>query len=386
MSAKKGTSIGRVLGRLGTLDRATLENLAARLARERDFFESVFGMLREGVLVTDGSGVVGYANEAAARLVGCAGGELEGAPLWRHIPALRGVFGEERDAGGGELWTREIDVDYPEARTLRAQAVASGEGAERRIALTLSDVTRERMSTEQRIERERSASVLLLAASVAHELGNPLNSLGIHLQLLARKLGAAKLGARERAPLAEAVEVCRAEVGRLDGIVRDFLGAVRPAPVALAATDLTEALGEVLGFQELELSARGISLDVELPGKLPPVAGDKNQLKQVIFNVTKNAMEAMRGGGTLRVRAKADDDFVRLLIGDSGAGIRREDFARLFSPFYTTKKGGSGLGLLIAQRIMRAHGGQVGIESKEGVGTVVTLQFPRKDRRVRMLK
>jgi signal transduction histidine kinase len=112
---------------------------------------------------------------------------------------------------------------------------------------------------------------------------------------------------------------------------------------------------------------------------------DRNQLKQVFFNITKNAMEAMRPGGKLKIRSRVDDDLVFLLFGDSGSGIKQEDLVRMFQPYHTTKPGGHGLGLMIAQRIMREHGGQIGLESKEAIGTVVTLQFPRKDRRVRML-
>jgi signal transduction histidine kinase len=109
-------------------------------------------------------------------------------------------------------------------------------------------------------------------------------------------------------------------------------------------------------------------------------------LKQVFFNITKNAMEAMQPGGRLRIKTRTDDDDVYLLFGDTGSGIKPEDLVRLFQPYHTTKPGGTGLGLMIVQRIMREHGGQVGLESKEGVGTIVTLQFPRKDRRMRMLQ
>jgi signal transduction histidine kinase len=124
---------------------------------------------------------------------------------------------------------------------------------------------------------------------------------------------------------------------------------------------------------------------VEASGDLPVVMADRNQLKQVFFNLAKNALDAMEPGGRLKIRARADDDSVFLLFGDSGSGIKQEDLVRVFQPYHTTKPGGHGLGLMIVQRILREHGGQVGIESKEGVGTVVTLQFPRKDRRVRML-
>ena len=141
----------------------------------------------------------------------------------------------------------------------------------------------------------------------------------------------------------------------------------------------------MLKFQQREFSDRRIAVEADALADLPPVMADRNQLKQVFFNINKNAMDAMQPGGRLKIRARADDESVYLLFGDSGSGIKQEDLVRLFQPYHTTKPDGHGLGLMIVQRIMREHGGQVGIESKEAIGTVVTLQFPRKDRRVRML-
>ena len=174
-------------------------------------------------------------------------------------------------------------------------------------------------------------------------------------------------------------------VTRLDGIITHFLEAIRPSPPDLAETSLSEVLAEVLKFQKREFADRGLVVEAETPLALPTVMADRGQLKQMFFNITKNAMEAMQPGGRLKIKSQADDDSVYLLFGDSGSGIRQSDLPKLFQPYHTTKAGGHGLGLMIVQRIMRAHGGQVGIESREGLGTVVTLQFPRKDRRVRML-
>jgi signal transduction histidine kinase len=248
----------------------------------------------------------------------------------------------------------------------------------------LADVTRDKLTTEQRIEDERISSILMLAGGVAHELGNPLNSLTIHLQLIARKLK--KISpSPEAESIADSVGVCRAEVERLDGIITHFLEAIRPRPPDLSETNVADVLAEVLKFQKREFADRGIAVEAETPAELPSIMADRGQLKQVFFNITKNAMEAMQPGGRLKIRSRADDDSVYLIFGDSGAGIRQEDLAKLFQPYHTTKPGGHGLGLTIVQRIMRAHGGQAGIESREGLGTVITLQFPRKDRRVRML-
>jgi two-component system, sporulation sensor kinase E len=386
MAGKKHTPLDRLMGRLDTLDPVNMANLVQRLAKERTLYEQIFRTLQEGVLVISADGVIEYANDAAHHLIGLAGDTLAGETLWRLIPGLRPTMGD--DAGADtHVIAREFELTYPEPRSVRLYMVPfpGGErGGERRHAVILADVTRDKLTTEQRIEDERTSSILLLAAGVAHELGNPLNSLTIHLQLVARKLK--KLGKSPEAnSIQESIDVCREEVTRLDGIITHYLEAIRPSPPDLAETSLPEVLAEVLKFQKREFEDRGIAVEAETPAELPPVMADRNQVKQVFFNITKNAMESMEPGGRLMIKSRADDDSVYLLFGDSGSGIRQEDLVRLFQPYHTTKPGGHGLGLMIVQRIMRLHGGQVGVESREGKGTVVTLQFPRKDRRVRML-
>jgi two-component system, sporulation sensor kinase E len=388
MAGKKLTSLDRVLGRLDTLDPVNLANLVQKLAKERAFFEQIFKTLQEGVLVISADGVVEYANEAAERLLGLSGDKLAGQTLWRLVPGLRPSLDDDGAMGAaGHVLAREFELSYPERRTLRFYMVpfqAGERGGERRHAVILADVTGDKLSTAQRIEDERTSSILLLAAGVAHELGNPLNSLTIHLQLIARKLKKLKESADVEA-ISESVAVCSEEVTRLDGIITHFLEAIRPSPPDLAETNLSEVLAEVLKFQKREFANRGLVVEAETPAAFPTVMADRSQLKQVFFNITKNAMEAMQPGGKLKIKSRADDDSVYLLFGDSGSGIRQDDLLKLFQPYHTTKPGGHGLGLMIVQRIMRSHGGQVGIESREGTGTVVTLQFPRKDRRVRML-
>lgn len=385
MAGKKHTSLDRVLGRLDSLDSVGLTNLVQRLARERTLLEEIFNTLQEGVLVIAADGTIEYANDAAHRLMGLDGDRLAGQTLWRLVPGLRSSLGGDGSAGVQAV-SREFELSYPEPRTVRFYMVALREegGGARRRAVILADVTPEKLATARRIEDERTSSILLLAGGVAHELGNPLNSLGIHLQLIARKLKRFK-GSAQVDSIAESVGVCREEVGRLDQIVTNFLEAVRPRPPDLAETNVADVLAEVLRFQKREFANRGIAVEAETQASLPKVLADRGQLKQVFFNLTKNAMEAMQPGGRLKIKSQADDDSVYLLFGDSGSGIRQSDLPKLFQPYHTTKAGGHGLGLMIVQRIMRAHGGQVGIESREGLGTVVTLQFPRKDRRVRML-
>jgi len=389
---KRQTSLDRVLDRLDTLDPVNLTNLVQRLAREHGLFEKIFNTLQEGILVIDSLGLIEYANAASRRLIGLSGDELAGQTLWRLVPGLRPTFDVPIEGSGdaartAPLMAREFELTYPEPRTVRLTMVpisTEGNDGRPRFVVILADLTRDKRTTERRIEDERTSSVLLLAAGVAHELGNPLNSLTIHLQLMARKLKKLK-STPDADSIAESVRVCRDEVQRLDGIITNFLDALRPRPPDLAETDLAAVLAEVLRFQKREFADRGVVVEAETPAALPHVMADRAQIKQVFFNITKNAMEAMQPGGRLKIKSRADDDSVFLLFGDNGSGIKQEDVIRLFQPYHTTKPGGHGLGLMIVQRIMRDHGGHVGVESKEGLGTVVTLQFPRKDRRVKML-
>ena len=390
MTGRKHSSLDRVLGRLDTLDSVNLANLVQRLARERGLFEAIFNTIHEGILVISADGTIEYANEAATRLIGMREGELAGATLWRLVPGLHpSLEASLADGAAVPVMEREIELSYPQPRVVRLYMVPfQAEGLReksRRFAVILTDITREKQTTVRLIEDEKASSVILLAAGVAHELGNPLNSLTIHLQLIARKLKKLK-AARDAEPLAKSIAVCQEEVKRLDGIITNFLEAIRPRPPDLAETSIVDVLNEVLRFQSGDLENRGIVVEAETQADLPLILADRNQLKQVFFNVIANAVEAMGAGGKLKIKSRADDDSVYRMFGDSGVGIRPEDFAQLFQPYHTTKPGGHGLGLMIVQRIMREHGGQVGIESKEGVGTVVTLTFPQKNRRVRMLR
>lgn len=400
---RKQRSLDRVLGRVDALDPVNLTNLVQRLARERAFFEAVFDAVHEGVLVIRENGVIDYANSAGSRMIGMKSGDIGRASLWRLVPGLRQSLGlaPGEGVGGRATISREIELNYPEYRIVRLYLVpfqgdagdAPGAAVEAdeghvdapRFAVILGDVTQEVHSTRERIESEKINSILLLAAGVAHELGNPLNSLTIHLQLLQRHLKkAAKQAGLDKA--VASLEVCQNEVQRLDGIIRNFLEAIRPQPPDFSEVDLLVVLEEVLRVQGPELNDRGLTVEVESVTGPAVVKADRNQVKQVFFNVVKNAMEAMNAGGRVQIKARGDDDFIYLQFGDTGQGIPQDDLPRLFEPFHTTKKTGHGLGLMIVQRIMRDHGGQVGIDSRQGVGTIVTLQFPRKDRRVRMLE
>jgi signal transduction histidine kinase len=248
----------------------------------------------------------------------------------------------------------------------------------------LSDVTTEKVQTEDRIESERIDSIVALAAGVAHEIGNPLNAIGLHLQVLQR--AAEKLGeSAEAKKVREAAEVCLGEIKRLDGIVRDFLGAVRPTKPNLVDTDLVAVVAETMNLLQDQLKQLGIRVSVDVGSEIPLILADRNQIKQALFNVMKNSLEALDRGGDIFVNFSTDDEWVILAVKDTGVGIPADKLTRVFDAYYSTKASGGGLGMMILLKILRAHGGMVDLESTPNVGTTVTLRFPLKHRRVRTL-
>ena len=388
----KNTGLEKILGRIEDLDSVNLGILVQRLARERKMQETVFNTIQDGVIVIDSDGVVQYANDAALGLIGLKGNDIGVTRLWKMVPDLaksidrKTVMGEKKSA---PVLSREIELNYPDHRVVRLYMVPIdaqvGHDDSGGYVIVLSDVTEERVSMEERLESERIDSIVRLAAGVAHELGNPLNSLTIHLQLIERKLkNLAKHP--DTTKLTESLQVCQGEVERLDGIITHFLKAIRPQKLELNELDLLGLVEDVLRVQEAELSNRKLKVKVEVNDDLPIILGDRDQIKQAFFNLIKNAMEAMQPSGSLRILARCDDDYVYLQFVDNGSGISEEDLSKVFQAYYTTKEEGHGLGMMIVERIMREHGGHINIESRKEAGTAITLQFPQQHRRTRLLE
>ena len=250
--------------------------------------------------------------------------------------------------------------------------------------MILRDITESRRTAQQTIESERLNALTLLAAGVAHEIGNPLNSLHIHLQLMERK--AQELEHNAKAELQQSIDVARSEVRRLDSIVTQFLRAIRPSQPRLHPENVNAIVEEAVRFFMPEIQDRDMVVEQELRADLPLLQLDREQMKQAFYNVIKNSLEAMKRHGTLRIRTDLDDKHVIVSFTDTGSGMSAENLSRVFEPYFTTKPSGSGLGLLIVRRIVREHGGELSIESTQGKGLTLAIRLPYVERRIRMLE
>ena len=340
---------------IGKLDAAHLREQFERVADALERSETLIRTLREGLVRLDAQGLVIQANPAAR--------ELLGMPPEDILPTLSLPLGKSSK--------REIAVTYPEKRSLEIQTIPF----EDETIVYVRDITAEKARTEEELRAGASRAVMDLAAGVAHEIGNPLNALSLNLQLLQRTY-------RDDQSIAD----CLAQVARLDGIIRGFLQALRPQKPNLRPGSVADPLKSCLATLKPQFEERRITVTLDMPSALPAVALDPGQMEQVYFNLLKNALEAMKDGGRIEIAIGSDDNDVTVAFCDSGSGMNPEQLAHLFEPYRTTKAKGTGLGLMVTDRIVRAHGGTIAAESAPGEGTTFTVRIPRLERRIRTLK
>ena len=277
--------------------------------------------------------------------------------------------------GSGEIAELAHAFNDMEASLLevRRQRLALLEGLEQQVQERTAALQK---AQERLIQGEKLSSLGRLAASVAHEINNPLAGILTYAKLLVRTLEEAPPDEATRAKIISQLKLVERETQRCTAIVRNLLDFARERPLKLARVDVNTAIGEALFLINNQVTLQNIKLEHDL-GRVPPIEADFGQIRQALVNILINACDAMPSGGTLHVQSRQDGESVEVLVRDTGCGISKEHLRKVLDPFFTTKEKGTGLGLSVVYGIVERHGGAIRIDSTPGEGTEVTITLPQ---------
>jgi two-component system, NtrC family, sensor histidine kinase PilS len=358
--------------------RGTREELESRqkaLSRIQSLYANVIASMSSGLVTADSRQRVTFLNQAGGEILGIVPARATGRLLREIGMDLPSEWDEIRHrTRGREGYRTEVEIHPGGSRRVvgySVRALKDPSSGEDGALIVFQDLTEVKKLERQARFNEQLAAVGELAAGIAHEIRNPLASISGSVQVLSNELS---VGSAER----RLMEIIVDESNRLSKILEEFLRFVRPQERRVAVFDVAVSIQEVLELFRLsdEVSdAHTISFDVDPPGSL--LAADRDQIRQIVYNVAKNAVRAMPDGGTLTVEGREDGAWYSIRFRDTGRGMSEEEIARVFTPFSTAFDGGTGLGMAIVRRIVEDHGGAIDVESKPGEGTTVTILLPR---------
>lgn len=372
----KASFARKLISRLDKLDRSAVENYILELIGDLNQLETVLNQLGEGVLVIRTSGVLDFVNRSGekflniqswtkgkTRLADCVSDTELAVYLSRNAAACKTSFMEKRQQITPHEKTYEIRF-VPLASDLSQKVVL----------IILTDVSESANVEFDQSRFARIESLIRLSAGLAHEIGNPLNTISIHLELLKKDIKT--LGDPKKSVIEKTLKVLNDETSRLDKIVKKFLKAARKPPVRFRVDNLVKILEDAIEFMTPEFCGQGMSIQLKMDPQIPPFLMDRDRLYPAFINLMKNALEAMGSGGILKITATKKDNLVLVRFQDAGSGISDKDLPHIFEAYFTTKEEGSGLGLMTVYNSIVDHGGRIDVTSKPGKGSTFTLLLP----------
>jgi PAS domain S-box-containing protein len=392
--------ISKTLTKFDRLSQDTAKELILSALDGVNLLENVLDSIAQGILVCDGKHNLLITNSYAKHIIPIKEEEAVKKSVWLAVKDA-GVkkFLQETLQKGVDVHGREIEVDVNGICRLLEFSVQAlvEEGRIIGSVVLIADVTQKRVQ-EAKIRRiESLASLTTLAAGVAHEIKNPLAAISIHVQLIkkiAQKIQPSSGGASD---LDAHIDVVNDEIKRLNKIVVDFLFAVRPMKLNLRKSNINDVIQEVIKLEEPEAKKENISLTFKPCESPPEIKLDSNLIRQALVNLVKNAIEAIkepplktgraerRPDAEIRLTAQEAGERIVLSVADTGPGIPEKDVSRIFEPYWTTKSGGSGLGLTLVFKIIQEHNGEIIVHSKEGEGACFLISLPLPPKGMRML-
>ena len=343
------------------------------LHRLQNLHGNVIATMSSGLMTTDSQQRIAFLNRAGGDLLGVDPGRVLGRPMSDFGFVLPENWTTVWDGGRGwERFRGEFETDRANTRQVLGFSVRGlKEDGEQGLLILFQDLTDLKKLERRARFNEQLAAVGELAAGIAHEIRNPLASISGSVQVLSNEL---TVGSAER----RLMEIIVSESNRLSKTLEDFLRFVRPQERRVAEFDVANTVAEVMDlFRLSDEVSDAHRIEVDVSPAHSELSGDRDQIRQIIYNIAKNAVRAMAAGGALTVLGREEDAWYSIRFTDTGRGMSEEELGRLFTPYSTAFDGGTGLGMAIVRRIVEDHGGSIDAESSPGEGTTVTVLLPR---------
>lgn len=372
----------RISNRIERIDRKGLEQYVLDLIRELKFVTFLLDQAHEGLMVITPSKEILFLNRRMSQLLNLSE-NMNRKNVGQIIPdsALSAVISSAIEQKK-EIFNQEFEIMLPRPIILKVNLLYEKKEKPPVFILSITNLTDNETHIRERFQLANLEAMTGLAAGVAHEIGNPLSSMAIHLKLLSKIIS--KIPESEQNKAEDSLKAMEDEMKRLDQIIRNFLRAARRKPLRFEVASINELLDKTLSFLKPELKGSKVKVVKEFDQDLPVFLIDPDRIHQVIVNLVKNSIHAMPKGGTLRIETEGKDKLCVIRFQDTGVGIPGEVIPRIFDAYYTTKEEGSGLGLMIVHQIVKEHGGRVEVRSNLNQGTTFTILLPIRKQRLRL--
>ncbi len=368
----------KLKSRLPQIEKESLFRKLVDTGREVSLIIEACDNLEEGIILTDNAGIPYFFNRQADLWLGLQKRNAAKLPLWKLVADNSlARFLQENLIHPSTRTVHDFKLLSPREIQFRLRLIPYEVHGVYSTILILSDITTQ---TEQEFEAAMLAkmeSLIRLAGGIAHEIGNPLNAITIHLELLKKQLKG--ISTPKQKLLEASVTEIQDETRRLDKIIKNFLKATRKPPLRFQLQDLNEVVFDAVTFLKPQLEVHGIRIKfIRDPGN-PRFLLDRERLYYAFMNLIKNGMEAMPKGGLLTITVTHKEQCAVVAIADQGHGIPEEDLPRIFDIYYTTKKEGSGLGLMMVYDAVAEHGGKIEVSSRIKKGTTFRVLLPMRE-------
>ena len=354
-----------------------LKEATKSLANLRVLHERIIESIRSGLITTDLEGTIYTFNAAATEITGYRAEEMHGRSIYTFIHDFADSIQLSLEAPDEQLPRFEAELETPDGFAVRIGYSVSHLFSENNEAsgfiVTFQDLTEIRSMEESVRRKDRLAAVGRVGAGLAHEIRNPLGAMRGAIQVLESNTPPESIQA-------DLMSIILRESDRLNTIITNFLSYAKPKVGSFDEVDLCEAVRDTLKLLRHSPDIKPVhKVEESLPPYPLVVSADTTQLKQIFWNLSRNAVQAMPDGGTLKISlASIPNGRIRIVFEDSGVGMTQDQVERLFEPFSNSTSGGTGLGLSIVYQIIRDHNGAINVRSFEGEGTVITVELPRE--------